>query len=216
MAERDDTYSTLLLTSIRLFGRYGYDGVTTRMLAGDAGVNIAGIKYHFGSKDGLYFAAIDHIVAVLTPRVDIVVGLAAQAKTLAGDDPKRRALLLTQLVHTVLDTFLVNPAVREVIPFILREIFVPGPGFEHMYDAIPRRVHETFTELVAWILGLDSQSPTTIMRTHTVIGQLIVFHVGRAILTRRLGVDDYSEDDIGQIKQQATQSVLMSLGLPHD
>ena len=216
MAERDDTYSTLLITSIRLFGRHGYDGVTTRMLAGEAGVNLAGIKYHFGSKDGLYFAAIDHIVAVLTPRVDIVVGLASQAKTLAGDDPKRRALLITQLVHTVLDTFLVNPEVREFIPFVLREIFVPGPGFERLYDAIPRRVHETFTGLVAWILDLDSQSPATVVRTHAVIGQLIIFHVGRAILTRRLGVDDYSEDDIRQIKLQATRSVLMSLGLPHD
>ena len=216
MAERDDTYSTLLMTSIRLFGHYGYDGVTTRMLAGEAGVNIAGIKYHFGSKDGLYFAAVDHIVAVLTPRVDIVVDLAVQARRLAGDDPKRRALLVTQLVHTVLDTFLVNPAVREIVPFILREIFIPGPGFERMYDAIPRRMHETFTELVAWILGLDSHSSATIMRTHAVIGQLIVFQFGRAILTRRLGVDDYSDDDIKQIKQQVAQSVLMSLGLEHD
>ena len=143
-------------------------------------------------------------------------GCQTDAVTLAGDDPKRRALLITQLVHTVLDTFLVNPEVREFIPFVLREIFVPGPGFERMYDAIPRRVHETFTRLVAWILDLDSQSPATVVRTHAVIGQLIVFHVGRAILTRRLGVDDYSEDDIRQIKLQATQSVLMSLGLPHD
>ena len=54
------------------------------------------------------------------------------------------------------------------------------------------------------------------MRTHALIGQLVVFHIGRAILTRRLGVDDYSEDNVAQIKQQATQSVLMSLGLPHD
>ena len=216
MAERDDTYSTLLMTAVRLFGQHGYDGVTTRMLAEAAGANVAGIKYHFGSKDDLYIAAIDYIIGLLAPRMEIVVGLAGQAKTFAGDDPRRRALVVTQVVETVLDTFLANPMVREVMPFVLREIFVPGPYFDRIYDAAPRRLHETLTELVAWILDLDSHSPTTVMRTHALIGQLVVFHIGRAILTRRLGVDDYSEDNVAQIKQQATQSVLMSLGLPHD
>ena len=216
MAERDDTYSTLLMTAVRLFGQHGYDGVTTRMLAEAAGANVAGIKYHFGSKDDLYIAAIDYIIGLLAPRMEIVVGLAGRAKTLAGDDPRRRALVVTQVVETVLDTFLANPMVREVMPFVLREIFVPGPYFDRIYDAAPRRLHETLTELVAWILDLDSHSPTTVMRTHALIGQLVVFHIGRAILTRRLGVDDYSEDNVAQIKQQATQSVLMSLGLPHD
>ncbi len=215
MAERDDTYSTLLMTAVKLFGRHGYDGVTTRMLADAAGANVAGIKYHFGSKDDLYIAAIDYIIALIAPRMEIVVGMAGQAKTLAGDDPQRRALVVSQVVETVLDTFLANPMVREVMPFVLREIFVPGPYFDRIYDALPRRMHETLTELVAWILDLDSQAPTTIMRTHAVIGQLVVFHIGRAILTRRLGVDDYSDADIQRIKQQATQSVLMSLGLPH-
>ena len=216
MAERDDTYSTLLTTAVRLFGQHGYDGVTTRMLADAAGANVAGIKYHFGSKDDLYVAAIDHIISILAPRMEIVVGMAGQARTLAGDDPQRRAMVVTQVVETVLDTFLANPMVREIIPFILREIFVPGPHFNRIYDAVPGRVHETLTELVAWILDLDSQAPATIVRTHALIGQLVVFHIGRAILTRRLGVDDYSDENIVQIKQQVTQSVLMSLGLPND
>ncbi len=206
----------LLINAVRLFGQRGYDGVTTRMLADAADANVAAIKYHFGSKDDLYIAAIDYIIALMAPRIEIVMGVAGQAKTLAGDDPRRRALVVTQVVETVLDTFLANPMVREVMPFVLREIFVPGPYFDRIYDAVPRRLHETLTELVAWILDLDSQSPTTVIRTHAVIGQLVVFHIGRAILTRRLGVDDYSEADIQQIKRQAAQSVLMSLGLPHD
>ena len=44
----------------------------------------------------------------------------------------------------------------------------------------------------------------------------MVYQIGRAILQRRLGVEDYGEAEIELIREQATRSVLMSLGLPSD
>ena len=38
----------------RLFARDGYDGTSVRALAGAAGVNLGSVRYHFGSKRGLY------------------------------------------------------------------------------------------------------------------------------------------------------------------
>ncbi|MEE8601959.1 TetR/AcrR family transcriptional regulator [Euzebya tangerina] len=39
-----------------LFARYGYDGVSTRMLADEAGISVATLNYHIGSKAALYEA----------------------------------------------------------------------------------------------------------------------------------------------------------------
>ncbi len=216
MAHKEDTRNTLLTTAIRLFGQYGYDGVTTRALARAAGANIAAIKYHFGSKDDLYVGAIDHIIGLLTPRLDLVLGMAGQAKSIARDDPKRQAVLVAQLVDAVLTTFLCTPGLKTIVPFVLRELFVPGPHFDRLYNAVPRRLHETFTELVGWILGTDPQAPATVIRTHALVGQLVVYQIGRGILQHRLGVEDYGDAEIRMIREQSTRSILMSLGLPHD
>lgn len=45
-----------------LFAERGYEAVGIRELADRAGVNLSGIKYHFGSKRGLYLATIERSV----------------------------------------------------------------------------------------------------------------------------------------------------------
>jgi AcrR family transcriptional regulator len=51
---------TLVLTSARrLFSLHGYRGTSTRDVATDAGVTAAAIYRHFGSKEGLFEAAVE-------------------------------------------------------------------------------------------------------------------------------------------------------------
>ena len=57
----DLTREKLLTASIDVFGRYGFDGATTRMLTDAAGVNQQAIPYYFGSKEGLYIATAEFI-----------------------------------------------------------------------------------------------------------------------------------------------------------
>ena len=57
----DQTRETLILAALQVFGRYGFDGASTRAIAKAAGVNLALIGYHFGGKRGLYLAVFEHI-----------------------------------------------------------------------------------------------------------------------------------------------------------
>lgn len=212
----DTTRASLLDAAIRLFGQHGYDGVTTRMLAEHAGVNLAAIKYHFGSKDDLYVGAIDSIVALIEPRLIMVTGVAGQAKAIAGDDPERQAHVISQLVDAVLTTFLATPLMQAAIPFVLRELFIPGPHFERLYSALPRRLHEVLTDLVAWILGIDPASDQAKIRAHAMAGQMLIYHLGRPVLLRRLEIASYDAATIEEIHRQAKISILASLGLPHE
>ena len=69
VAERDKTVAGLagnaaaasaperiLQKAEQVFGRFGYDGASLRQIAEAAGVPVALVSYHFGSKDGLYRA----------------------------------------------------------------------------------------------------------------------------------------------------------------
>ena len=98
---------------------------------------------------------------------------------------------------------------------MLRELFMPGPHFDRLYDAVPRRLHELMTGLVAWITGLPPDSEQAKIRTHAVVGQFIIFHLGRTILLKRLNQTEYTPAIQREIRRQVTTSVLNSLELPH-
>ncbi|THB63987.1 MAG: TetR/AcrR family transcriptional regulator [Gammaproteobacteria bacterium] len=58
-----DTRNKLIVAAGELFANYGYDGVSIRTIAEKAGVNSAGINYHFGGKDGLYIEVIRYVLS---------------------------------------------------------------------------------------------------------------------------------------------------------
>ncbi|MHC5046996.1 MAG: TetR/AcrR family transcriptional regulator [Planctomycetota bacterium] len=53
-----DTRGSLLDAAEELFSRKGYAAVGIREITDAAGVNIAAIKYHFGSKSELYLETV--------------------------------------------------------------------------------------------------------------------------------------------------------------
>lgn len=55
------TQDILIRTAGELFADHGFDGVSTRMIADKAGVNLGGIHYHFGNKERLYIAAFKYV-----------------------------------------------------------------------------------------------------------------------------------------------------------
>ena len=48
----------ILAAARRLFGEYGYHGVTTRMIAKEVGIDISTLYYHWGEKQDLYEAVL--------------------------------------------------------------------------------------------------------------------------------------------------------------
>lgn len=57
-----DTRRKLVVAAIMTIERYGVDGATVRRIVAEAGVNIAAVNYHFGSKEILLRKALDATV----------------------------------------------------------------------------------------------------------------------------------------------------------
>ena len=51
----------ILSAARKLFGQYGYNDTTTRMIAGDVGIDISTLYYHWGEKQDLYEAVLTEI-----------------------------------------------------------------------------------------------------------------------------------------------------------
>jgi AcrR family transcriptional regulator len=67
----------ILNVAAAAFAQKGFNGVTIRDLAARASVNLAAVNYHFGSKEGLYAAVIDAVLAEWTYEIVLVDELSA-------------------------------------------------------------------------------------------------------------------------------------------
>ena len=74
MNETEGTAAALLAAGTELFARRGFDGASVRDITRRADANIAAIGYHFGSKEGLWLAALE---GALRPLREAIAGAAA-------------------------------------------------------------------------------------------------------------------------------------------
>lgn len=87
----------LLDTAIDHFGRFGFEGASTRVIAKASGTAMSSITYHFGGKEGLYLAAADHIAATVTSMHAPAMG----AARLAGESCDQSVIALLALIDNL-------------------------------------------------------------------------------------------------------------------
>ena len=61
--EKTDKKDHILDVAERVFSDHGFDGASTRMISGEAGVNMAMLNYYFGSKEGLFLAVFERKIS---------------------------------------------------------------------------------------------------------------------------------------------------------
>ena len=63
--DKIDKKDHILDVAERIFSEMGFDGASTRLISGEAGVNMAMLNYYFGSKEGLFLAVFDRKITSL-------------------------------------------------------------------------------------------------------------------------------------------------------
>jgi len=138
VAPNDD----LLPLALEAFADLGYEGASMRALCRRIGVSHNLLHQRFGSKERLWYAAVDHGFEALASQ--LVVGSQADEQT---DDLERLRLLMIRW----LEVMAASPALLKVIN---QESTTGGPRLDYMFDTYIRPV----TNVVAEFLdGLERQ-----------------------------------------------------------
>ena len=95
-AERPDRKAAILLAAEKLFAQRGFHAVTIRQIAAEAGVPLALVGYHYGSKQELFHAIFAHWAPTLEERV------ARLGEVLAGAQPPALEPIVRAFVEPVL------------------------------------------------------------------------------------------------------------------
>ena len=189
----------LLETGLACFARHGLDCVSIRELAQQARLNSATISDDFGGKEGLYDAVLAQVVTFVRGHAAPVSADYARLRDTDALTPAACERLLHRLQS---DMFLGIFASDEALKFSLllaREQTQPTPAFAALYRTGLGPLHGMLTHLVAVISGDPPDSPTAMLRAHTLFGQLQIFVMARALILRRLGWADYHGPRAGEI-----------------
>lgn len=147
-ANPERTRQEILLAAEESFARSGFVGATTRHVAAKAGVNVATLHYHFGSKAGLYQAVLEQAAGEALPPVPVEV-------------PPADAI--SSVVGALLEQGLRRPSVPRIS--LLHALAGPEPGEPAGADA---RV-----TAVAAVLGRHLSGPPRGLRVEDVARALV-------------------------------------------
>ncbi len=204
----DDAKKRLVAAGLAIFARHGYEGASTRMLASAAKVNLAAIPYYFGGKEGLYHAVVRSIVeygkTMIFPELEKV------RKRLEAGNPSRGELL--EMLESLTGNYVnlaTNDETPHIAPIMFQEQLHPTKAFQIFYDEMLKHEHKVCSSLVAKLLKLPPDSKEAIIHAHAILGQVMIFLAGRALILKRLGTSKFSKKDAELIRQTLKQHIRM-------
>lgn len=190
-----------LLTSAReLFSLRGYEAVSTRELAEHAGVNLALIQYHFGSKAKLFIEVVDHLTQ---ESKDFMEGFKQLPDELSREEA---AIELCRFVVEFMD-HLFRPNGNDACKLVFREMFSDNSSelFESIMEfIIEKHVTPIGGRLCKIIRALcpELSSREISLASNNVIGQCTFYAGHRPILTRLKEIDPTNPDSIRGVAKQ--------------
>jgi AcrR family transcriptional regulator len=192
----------LLDTAIEQFGRYGFEGASTRQIAKASGAAMSSITYHFGGKEGLYLAAADRIGQGIS---EIQTPLFAAARAAAIESREQAVDWLLRLIDGF-GMMMLRPETENWARFIIREQLDPTEAFDRIYRGAMEPLAETFVALLKRIrTDLDDREVRALALLF--FGQALVLRAGRASVCRVMGIDRIDEDTANLLRARLRANV---------
>ena len=185
LSPAEQTRAALVRAALKLFGRQGFEGTSTREIAALAKANIGSIAYHFGGKEGLRAACANYIVETIGG----VAGAAMAEATGEMHDAETAQARLNAVLEAMVGFIVARPEAGELVQFVLRELSQPSEALDIIYEGVFEPVHQRLCKIWAEASGEDAESERTRITIFTLIGQVVYFRIARAAVMRRLEWD---------------------------
>jgi TetR/AcrR family transcriptional regulator, regulator of cefoperazone and chloramphenicol sensitivity len=166
----EDSRLRLLQAAVQCFAEHGFNKTSTRMIATQAGTNIAAISYYFGDKAGLYRAAFTEPMG--TPKDDI--GL------FAGEDLSLNDAL-RGLYGGFIEPLKQNVLVQQCIRLHMREMVEPTGVWEEEIDQGIKPYQKALAQVLCRHYGVTKADDDIHRLVISIVALGIHMYVGREL-----------------------------------
>lgn len=194
-----ETQARLFDAAGRLFAARGYEGANLRDICRAAGVNLAAVRHHFGSKEGLYRAVV----------VRSQQGLLEQSPFPPMDDLRDPAAALGVAIEHMLRIMLIRRAGHPYAGQLMaRELRAPTAALDDVHKLVMTPVRTMLGNIVGALLGPADAPALRGHATNFVIG-VCFFHEMAQEPLKRFGFPPPKRDaDIPALAEQITTFAL--------
>jgi AcrR family transcriptional regulator len=175
MNRPEDARTRILAVASDLFARQGFDGTSVRDITARAAVNLGAITYHFGSKEALYHAVFEGIVAPLV-----------QAVTSAAEHEGPALDRLESMVRALLRHVAANPGTPALL---LRELTSHRPLPPPMAAAMKRNLGAIISAIFDGQRDGTVRAGDPVLLALSVVAQPFFFTVASRFIREASGVD---------------------------
>ena len=187
----------ILEAALRIFARDGYPGASMMDIAAAAGIGHPLIHYHFGSKEGLWRATIDHAFADLA---ESTASILRAARDLEPLDTLR--LLWRATMRSVADR-------PERIAIVIGEARRGSELFDWVADQYLAPIYEALDSVIAAAVEKGEIKPIPAASlTSILVGSAFSFFSVAPIMERFYGVDARSPEEIERHIDQVVDAVM--------
>lgn len=170
-----ETQQRLIDAAGKLFAAKGYEEANLREICSAADANLAAVRHHFGSKEGLY-----RTVVVRSHQSLLDADPLPQFQ--AGEDPEfalRRAI--EHMLRVVLVRRMGHPYAGQLMA---RELQSPTPALDELLENVMKPVRLEMGRIIAALLGGADTRRLRGQCTNFVMGLCVFHELGREVLKR--------------------------------
>lgn len=197
----EETRARIIKTAIALFGENGFAGVSTREIAGAAGVPAPSLQYYFENKEGLYQACLDDIQETALKAAGPAL---AHAESLLSEntDPDSLIDAYCMILDSMADFLFDTPDAASRALFIVQQ-HLPSSSISTAAPnkSFGRRIRSCCTGIVARIVQHELSLEELRIRATTINGQLLVVHLARQHLPEMIGWEEMTSGRLAALKK---------------
>jgi AcrR family transcriptional regulator len=196
------TRDRLLEAAAQEFAEHGFKCATVRSICQRAGANVAAVNYHFGDKEQLYVATLQHWLGLAIQKYPPDMGVLPDAP------PEQRLLAF---VRGFLFRMLGQGAPAWHGQLMAREMVEPSGALDTLANNIIRPLSQKLEAILRDLLGPAATEEALRHCTASVVGQCCFYRHCGPVLVKVYPQQCYGEADLEQLARHITQFSLEGL-----
>ena len=192
----------LLDAAAREFAENGYQNATVRDICKRAEANVAAVNYHFGDKERLYAATLDHWIGVALEKYPPLMGVPETAPAVER---------LRGFIQGCMLRMLDGGSAGWHGQLMAREMVEPTAGLDQMIKDTIEPMVELLHGIVRDLAGGELTEAELHRCGMSVIGQCCFYRHAREVVTRMFGPDCYAEPGLTALVDHVTRFTASAL-----
>jgi AcrR family transcriptional regulator len=199
-----ETRLRLLEAAGEIFAEFGFHRATVRDICSRAEANVAAVNYHFGDKEKLYVAVLQHWLGEALRKYPPDGGLPATAPA----DDRLKAFVRSWLFRMLGQGM---PAWHGKL--MAREMSEPTAAFDHIMSETVRPIWQRLTGIVAELLHTTPEDVATRDCANSIAGQCCFYRHAQEVIHRLYPSQGCSPPEIEHLADHITQFSLAAVGV---